>query len=173
MFFLFSSHFLSLFYVLCLFVCFFFLFLSFFLSICLFVIFFTFFFSSFFFFFCFLLPFYSPNNPFTLLPSSAEKRQGSTIKDLDKIDVALPFTFNPFDPGLCPSSLALGEQLFAATATGNNHGGKGNNSHALIESLAGFGEGFDAFVAACAPSQSADSEEEDLVFKEVSGKDHN
>ena len=100
--------------------------------------------------------------------SYAEKRQGSTIKDLDKIEVSLPFNFNPFDPGLSAQSLSQGAQLFANT--GNNHSSKGNNFHAVIEGLGGFGEGFEARLATSSASDSCDIEQES-VFKEVPGKD--
>ncbi|XP_076462659.1 uncharacterized protein LOC143295010 isoform X2 [Babylonia areolata] len=99
-----------------------------------------------------------------------EKRQGSTIKDLDKIEVSLPFTFNPFDPGLDQHVLAQGAQLFAA-GKGNNHGGsKGGQWQSVMDRLAGFGEGFESTLAPCGKGagEGADDVEEDPVFKEIS-----
>ncbi|KAL8610621.1 hypothetical protein ACOMHN_006340 [Nucella lapillus] len=95
-----------------------------------------------------------------------EKRQGSTIKDLDKIDVSLPFTFNPFDPNLPHTALGQGAQLFSGKGN-NHHGSRGGHWQSVMESVAGFGEGFEAVLATSPGEDKEHEKEEDEVFKEI------
>ncbi|CAL1541341.1 unnamed protein product [Lymnaea stagnalis] len=68
-----------------------------------------------------------------------EKRQGSTIKDLDKIEIHIPFEFSPFDLAVTPETLPSGAKILE----------KGNNSNVLpaevksvLADLKEFGEDF-------------------------------
>ncbi|KAK7491971.1 hypothetical protein BaRGS_00016817, partial [Batillaria attramentaria] len=94
-----------------------------------------------------------------------EKRQGSTIKDLDKIHVTYPFSFNPFDPGLTAESVTRGAKLFQESG-GNNHPPREQQVEAVVQRLGDFGEEFLTNWGSPESNAACDMEE-DTVFKEV------
>ncbi|KAH9488741.1 hypothetical protein Btru_059318 [Bulinus truncatus] len=96
-----------------------------------------------------------------------EKRQGSTIKDLDKIDVYVPFGFSPFDLSVTPASLPSGVKVFAKgdSSTEINR----ENIRPIVANLKEFRE---EFMKAWSRTDSVTSEmpkpsDEDDVFKYV------
>lgn len=99
-----------------------------------------------------------------------EKRQGSTIKDLDKIDIYIPFEFSPFDLNVKPETLPSGNKIFDR---GSNHKQPVADVKSVIEDLKEFGEGFmDLWGEASSSSTETTKEfEDDEIFKEVHGKD--
>jgi hypothetical protein len=80
--------------------------------------------------------------------------------------VTLPFTFNPFDPSLDPLTLNPGARVFSGPS---NHVTRGSHFRDVINSLGGFGEGFDALLTSSKISSDSSALEEDSVFKEIPG----